>query len=64
MIYVESIRSREQLKWIFIDEYHIVIINVNYRERLGQLVKLYRFNCIIVILIVMLLINMEEWFYR
>jgi hypothetical protein len=64
MIYVESIRSREQLKRIFIDEYYTVIIDVSYCERLGQLVGLHRFDCIIVMLITTLLISMEEWFYR
>jgi len=64
MIYVESIRSRGQLKRIFIDECHTVITDVSYRERLGQLVGLHRFGCAMVMLTATLSISMEEWFCR
>jgi hypothetical protein len=64
MIYVESIRSRGQFKRIFIDECYIVITDVSYRERLGQLVGLHRFSCAMVMLTAMLPISIEEWFRR
>ena len=64
MTYVESIRSRGQFKRIFIDEYYTVIIDVSYRERLRQLIGLYRFGCTMIILTTTLPISIEEWFRR
>jgi hypothetical protein len=60
MTYIESIRSCGQLKRIFIDEYHTVIIDINYREQLGQLVGLHRFGYVMIMLITTLPISMEN----
>ncbi|VTT56147.1 unnamed protein product [Fusarium fujikuroi] len=52
------------LEWIFLDECHTVITDVGYRERLGQLMGLHQFRCLLVMLTAILPISMEAWFWE
>lgn len=60
--YLHSIRSRGLLGAIFFDECHTIIMDVEYRERLGSLVNLHKFGCPMAMLTATLPVSMEGWF--
>ncbi|KXJ85269.1 hypothetical protein Micbo1qcDRAFT_186716 [Microdochium bolleyi] len=60
--YADALRSRNLLRRIFIDECHTIIMDIGYRERLGGLKGLYRYDCPVVLLTATLPVQLEGWF--
>ncbi|KXJ84810.1 hypothetical protein Micbo1qcDRAFT_181346 [Microdochium bolleyi] len=64
MTYVDSLRERRLLRRIFIDECHTIITDVGYRERLGRIRELHRFDQPLILLTATLPVKLEGWFRR
>jgi Helicase conserved C-terminal domain len=60
--YVDSLRARQLLRGIFVDECHTIIMDVSYRQKLAALKGLHRFDCPVVVLTATLPGMMERWF--
>lgn len=62
--YLESLRSRGQLRRVFIDETHTILVDQTYRSRLGQLKQLYRFLVPLIFLTATLPTGLEKTFRK
>ncbi|KAK2127646.1 hypothetical protein NOF04DRAFT_1184340 [Fusarium oxysporum II5] len=58
--YINRLLCIRLLQRIFIDKYHTVIMDIGYWAKLGELVGLYRFGCLLVLLIAMLPVMLED----
>ena len=63
-MYMDSLRAREMLGRIFIDEGHTIIMDVGYRKKLEALKGLNRFDCPMILLTATLPVRMERWFRK
>ena len=60
--YVNGLRARKLLSGIFINEYHIIIMDVLYRQKLEALKGLHRFDYPVILLTATLPGVIERWF--
>ena len=62
LVYVDSLRARQLLGRIFVDECYTVLIDAAYRPRLPEVRAVYRFDCPVVLLTATLPVRLEPPF--
>ncbi|KAL9565571.1 hypothetical protein ACKAV7_009753, partial [Fusarium commune] len=60
--YIDGLLCIGLLQRIFVDECYTVIMDISYRAKLGELVGLRRFGCLLVLLTATLPVVLEDWF--